>query len=403
MSSGNDLQEMEVGTTQSKTAVNAKAAPADAPETSATPVATPGQAASYEDLGGPTPENSKPDDNSNALKTPGATLKQVKDVVNKGAAPADAAGSSATPVSTPGQGGKMEEVEAEGEVVAEEETAEEAVVSEEETTETTDETEVVAESEETTEEEILTGEELDSAIEEDVNALLSGDESLSEEFREKAKLVFEAALGAKAKEISAQLEEQYATALSEEVAEIKVELTERVDSYLEYVSAEWLEENALSIENGLKSEITESFITGMKGLFEEHYVSMPEEKYDVLESMVQKLDEMETKLNEQIEKNISLNKQLGESTAESVFNRVCEGLAVSQKDKLQSLVENVEFESENDYYQKLVTLRESYFPRNAGTPANETEETLTEEAAPMEEVSSTMDAYVRALSTVAKK
>ena len=403
MSSGNDLQEMEVGTTQSKTAVNAKAAPADAPETSATPVATPGQAASYEDLGGPTPENSKPDDNSNALKTPGATLKQVKDVVNKGAAPADAAGSSATPVSTPGQGGKMEEVEAEGEVVAEEETAEEAVVSEEETTETTDETEVVAESEETTEEEILTGEELDSAIEEDVNALLSGDESLSEEFKEKAKLVFEAALGAKAKEISAELEEQYATALSEEVAEIKVELTERVDSYLEYVSAEWLEENALSIENGLKSEITESFITGMKGLFEEHYVSMPEEKYDVLESMVQKLDEMETKLNEQIEKNISLNKQLGESTAESVFNRVCEGLAVSQKDKLQSLVENVEFESENDYYQKLVTLRESYFPRNAGTPANETEETLTEEAAPMEEVSSTMDAYVRALSTVAKK
>ena len=403
MSSGNDLQEMEVGTTQSKTAVNAKAAPADAPETSATPVATPGQAASYEDLGGPTPENSKPDDGSNALKTPGATLKQVKDVVNKGAAPADAAGHSATPVSTPGQGGKMEEVEAEGEVVAEEETAEEAVVSEEETTETTDETEVVAESEETTEEEILTGEELDSAIEEDVNALLSGDESLSEEFKEKAKLVFEAALGAKAKEISAQLEEQYATALSEEVAEIKVELTERVDSYLEYVSAEWLEENALSIENGLKSEITESFITGMKGLFEEHYVSMPEEKYDVLESMVQKLDEMETKLNEQIEKNISLNKQLGESTAESVFNRVCEGLAVSQKDKLQSLVENVEFESENDYYQKLVTLRESYFPRNAGTPANEAEETLTEEAAPMEEVSSTMDAYVRALSNVAKK
>ena len=403
MSSGNDLQEMEVGTTQSKTAVNAKASAPMAPETSATSVATPGQAASYEDLGGPTPENSKPDDNSNALKTPGATLKQVKDVVNKGAAPADAAGHSATPVSTPGQGGKMEEVEAEGEVVAEEETAEEAVVSEEETTETTDETEVVAESEETTEEEILTGEELDSAIEEDVNALLSGDESLSEEFREKAKLVFEAALGAKAKEISAELEEQYATALSEEVAEIKIELTERVDSYLEYVSAEWLEENALSIENGLKSEITESFITGMKGLFEEHYVSMPEEKYDVLESMVQKLDEMETKLNEQIEKNISLNKQLGESTAESVFNRVCEGLAVSQKDKLQSLVENVEFESENDYYQKLVTLRESYFPRNAGTPANETEETLTEEAAPMEEVSSTMDAYVRALSTVAKK
>ena len=404
MSSGNDLQEMEVGTTQSKTAVNAKAAPADAPETSATPVATPGQAASYEDLGGPTPENSKPDDNSNALKTPGATLKQVKDVVNKGAAPADAAGHSATPVSTPGQGGKMEEVEAEGEVVAEEETAEEAVVSEEETTETTDETEVVAESEETTEEEILTGEELDSAIEEDVNALLSGDESLSEEFREKAKLVFEAALGAKAKEISAQLEEQYATALSEEVAEIKVELTERVDSYLEYVSAEWLEENALSIENGLKSEITESFITGMKGLFEEHYVSMPEEKYDVLESMVQKLDDMETKLNEQIERNIALNGKLSESSADRIFGQVAEGLAISQKDKFATLAESVEFESEENYREKLETLKKSYFSEHASAPADETEN-LTEEADFSEEtkVSSTMDAYLKALSNVTNK
>ncbi len=403
MSSGNDLQEMEVGTTQSKTAVNAKASAPMAPETSATSVATPGQAASYEDLGGPTPENSKPDDNSNMLKTPGATLKQVKDVVNKGADAAMGAETSATPVSTPGQGGKMEEVEAEGEVVAEEETTEEEVVSEEETaTETEAEAEVVAE-EETAEEEILEGEELDSAIEEDVNALLSGDEELSEAFREKAKLVFESALTAKTKEITAALEEQYSAALAEEVAEIKVELTERVDSYLEYVSSEWLEENALAVEAGLRTEITESFITGMKGLFEEHYVSMPEEKYDVLESMVDKLDEMETKLNEQIEKNIALNKRLGESTADSVFNRVCEGLAVSQKDKLASLVESVEFESENDYYQKLVTLRESYFPRNAGTPAAEAEETLTEEAAPVEENSSTMDAYVRALSNVAKK
>jgi hypothetical protein len=297
----------------------------------------------------------------------------------------------------------MEEVEAEGEVVAEEETTEEEVVSEEETaTETEAEAEVVAE-EETAEEEILEGEELDSAIEEDVNALLSGDEELSEAFREKAKLVFESALTAKTKEITAALEEQYSAALAEEVAEIKVELTERVDSYLEYVSSEWLEENALAVEAGLRTEITESFITGMKGLFEEHYVSMPEEKYDVLESMVDKLDEMETKLNEQIEKNIALNKRLGESTADSVFNRVCEGLAVSQKDKLASLVESVEFESENDYYQKLVTLRESYFPRNAGTPAAEAEETLTEEAAPVEENSSTMDAYVRALSNVAKK
>ena len=383
MSSGNDLQEMEVGTTQSKTAVNAGAKPAE-------PMVKPSGAA-VEDLGGPTPENSKPDDDSNKVKEPGATLKQVKDVVNAKAKPAEpmAAAMKEEEVET--------EVEADQEVVAEAEeevTSEvEEVVSEEETTEE----EVVSE-EETSEDEVV----VEYNVEEDVEALLQGEE-LSEEFREKAKTIFEAALHAKAKEIQTSLEEQYATALAEEVEEIKVALTERVDSYLEYVSSEWLEENALAVESGLKTEITESFMDGMKTLFEEHYVSMPEEKYDVLESMVQKLDEMETKLNEQIEKNISLNKQLGESTAESVFNRVCEGLAVSQKDKLQSLVENVEFESENDYYQKLVTLRESYFPRNAGTPANETEETLTEEAAPMEEVSSTMDAYVRALSTVAKK
>ena len=382
MSSGNDLQEMEVGTTQSKTAVNAGAKPAD-------PMVKPSGAA-VEDLGGPTPENSKPDDDSNKVKEPGATLKQVKDVVNAKAKPAEpmAAAMKEEEVET--------EVEADQEVVAEAEeevTSEvEEVVSEEETTEE----EVVSE-EETSEDEVV----VEYNVEEDVEALLQGEE-LSEEFREKAKTIFEAALHAKAKEIQTSLEEQYATALAEEVEEIKVALTERVDSYLEYVSSEWLEENALAVESGLKTEITESFMDGMKTLFEEHYVSMPEEKYDVLESMVQKLDEMETKLNEQIEKNISLNKKLGESTAETVFNRVCEGLAVSQKDKLQSLVENVEFESENDYYQKLVTLRESYFPRNAGTPANEAEETLTEEAAPVE-TTSTMDAYVRALSNVANK
>ena len=384
MSRGKNLQEMETGTSQSKTAVNAHASAPEAPHKSATPVATPGQTGAWEDLGGPTPENSKPDDNSNMLKTPGATLKQVKDVVNAKASAPDAPATSATPVSTPGQGGGMkEEVEEDEEIVAEE-------------------GEEVSEVEETEEEEVVE-EDVDSIIDEDVNALLSGEEELSEEFREKAKLVFEAALHAKTKEIQSALEEHYAAALAEEIEEIKLELTERVDSYLEYVSSEWLEENALAVERGLKTEITESFITGMKGLFEEHYVSMPEEKYDVLESMVEKLDEMETKLNEQIQKNVALNKKLAESVAETVLNNVSEGLAVSQKDKLATLAESVEFESENDYYQKLVTLRESYFPRNAGIPANETEN-LSEEAN-FQEVnhSPSMDAYLRALSTVAKK
>ena len=386
MSRGKNLQEMETGTSQSKTAVNAHASAPEAPHTSATSVATPGQTGAWEDLGGPTPENSRPDDNSNALKTPGATLKQVKDVVNAKAAAADAPATSATAVATPGQGGGMkEEVEDEEELVeVEAEEGGEEVADEEEAAEVVEE-------------------DVDSIIDEDVNALLSGEEELSEEFKEKAKLVFEAALHAKTKEIQSALEEHYAAVLAEEIEEIKLELTERVDSYLEYVSSEWLEENALAVESGLKTEITESFMDGMKNLFEAHYVSMPEEKYDVLESMVEKLDEMETKLNEQIQKNIALNTKLAESSADRIFNQVSEGLAVSQKDKLATLVESVEFESEADYYQKLVTLRESYFPRNAGIPANETEN-LSEEANFQEVTSSpSMDAYLRALSNVAKK
>jgi hypothetical protein len=383
MSRGKNLQEMETGTSQSKTAVNANASPAAAPQKSATPVMAPGQTGAWEDLGGPTPENSRPDDDSNKLATPGATLKQVKDVVNAKAAAAETPNTSATSVATPGQGVKEE---------AEEETEDQEIVSEEGTE---------VEEEEVVEEELV-GEDLEAAIDEDVNALLGGEE-LSEEFREKAKVVFEAALHAKTKEIQSTLEEQYAAALVEEIEEIKLELTERVDSYLEYVSSEWLEENALSVERGLKTEITESFLVNLKGLFEEHYVSMPEEKYDVLESMVEKLDDMETKLNEQISKNIALNNKLSESVAQTVFNDVSEGLAVSQKDKLATLAESVEFESEAEYHQKLVTLRESYFPRNSGGAVNETEN-LTEEAN-FQEVSNSpsMDAYLRALSNVAKK
>jgi hypothetical protein len=382
MSRGKNLQEMETGTSQSKTAVNANASAAEAPSKSATPVATPGQTGAWEDLGGPTPENSRPDDNSNTLKVPGATLKQVKDVVNAKASAADSPATSATSVSTPGQGGGMkEEVEEEGEVE--------------------EETEVEEELENELEDEV-SDENLDDFIEEDVNALLS-DEDLSEEFKEKAKLVFEAALHAKTKEIQSGLEEQYAIALAEEIEDIKLELTERVDSYLEYVSSEWLEENALAVESGLKTEITESFLVNLKGLFEDHYVSMPEEKYDVLESMVEKLDEMEGKLNEQISKNIALTNKLSESVAETVLNTVSEGLAISQKDKLATLAESVEFESENDYYQKLVTLRESYFPRNTGITVNETE-SLTEEASFQGETHTpSMDSYLRALSTVTKK
>ena len=384
MSVGNNLQEMENVVTKGA----AKADPMPKLTTGGTP-------ASYEDLGGPTPQNSKPDDDSNKLKTPGTSLKQVKDVVNKGAKSAD-----------PMPAGMKEEEEVEGEVVAETEVSEDEVVSEEDAVaehHTTDEDgnvieheeeEVVAESEQ--EEEMID-------VEQDIQALLEGEE-LSEEFQNKARTIFEAAIRTKLSEIKEQVKVSYEEKLVEEVASIKEELKDRVDSYLEYVADEWVQENKIAIEHGLKSEMTESFLEGMRGLFEEHYVTIPEEKYDVIESMVDKLDEMEGKLNEQIEKNIALNKRLAESVSDVVFAEVTEGLAQTQKDKLASLVENVEFESEEAYREKLGTLRESYFPTQRAQ-RNETEN-LTEEAGSPVETSNhspTMEAYLKTLSRVSKK
>jgi hypothetical protein len=365
MSADSNLQEME-------NAVTKGAAPAEPMQAGGVP---------YEDLGGPTPENSRPDDDSNKLKEPGATLKQVKDVVNAKAAPAEEV-----------------EVDEDQEVVAEaeEETAEE-VVSEEETTEE----EVVAEAEETTEEEVIQEEEID--IESDVQALLEGEE-LSEEFQEKARTIFEAAIKTKVSEIKENLETAYEQALVEEVQNIKEALEDRIDGYLEYVADEWIQENALQVEQGLKTEMTESFLEGMKTLFEEHYVTIPEDRYDVLESMVDKLDEMESKLNEQIDRNVALNRRLAESTSDVIFAEVSEGLAETQKDKFASLAENVEFESEENYREKLVTLRGSYFPEETSTQRDHTE-TISEGTAAVESVSVSplMESYMKTLGRVSKK
>jgi len=373
-----DLQEMEVGTKQSKTAVNAKGGAADAMDTSV--------AGSYEDLGGPTPDNYKPDDDSAKLKTPGASLKQVKDVVNKGAKPAEAAKGMKEEEELDTESVVEEDQEVTDEVVAEEETAEEEVVAEEETTE-----------EETVEEEVVA----EYDIEEDVNALLAGEE-LSEEFQEKARTIFETAINSKVAEVKEALEARYSEVLAEEVEDIKKELNERVDSYLEYVAEEWFTENQLAVEAGLKSEMTESFLGGMKSLFEEHYVSIPEEKYDVLESMVEKLDDMETKLNEQIEKNVSLNKRLAESVADGIVDQVSEGLAQTQKEKLASLAESVEFESEESYREKLETLKESYFPSKGVSPSAKKENISEGVDSSPESVQGSMAAYLKTLSTFSK-
>jgi hypothetical protein len=350
MSVGSNLQEMENVVT--KGAAAAESMPKAG--SNASGVSTPGQG-TYEDLGGPTPDNYRADDDSAKLKEP--TLATVKDIVNKGAKPAE---------SMPK--GMKEEEEVEGEVVSEEETTEEEVVSEEE--------EVVAEEEEVVAE---------YDIEEDINALLQGEE-LSEEFEEKARTIFEAAIKAKSTEIQEELTAQYEQALQEEVATIKEELTDRVDAYLEYVAEEWMTENQLAVEQGLKTEMTESFLTGIRSLFEDHYVSIPEEKYDVLNSMVEKLDEMEDKLNEQIERNIALKQRLAESVADVIFS------------------ENVEFDSEDTYREKLVTLRNSYFPANSGTQRDNSEN-ISESAdatAPVQ-VSGLMESYLTTLTRVAKK
>jgi hypothetical protein len=278
--------------------------------------------------------------------------------------------------------------------------SEEAEDEEEEATEEDLEAEEVLETEaEEGEEEV----EEEFNVEEDVNALLEGEE-LSEEFQEKARTIFEAAIKTRVAEIKEQLQGQYEESLVEQVQGIKEELTDRVDAYLEYVADEWFQENALAVEHGLKTEMTESFLAGMKGLFEDHYVTIPEDKYDVIESMVDKLDEMEAKLNEQIERNVALNRRLAESVADVIFAEVTEGLALSQKDKLASLAENVEFESEADYREKLVTLRESYFPTNAGTQRDNSEN-LSEEnsSSNYQPVSGLMESYLQTLNRVSKK
>ena len=378
MSVGNDLQEME-------NVVNKNAAPAE-PMHKGPQGSTPGNTADIEDLGGPTPENYKPDNDSAKLKAPGKTLKQVRDVVNAHAGKAD-------PMPTLK---KEEEEKPEDQVVSEEPTTEEEVVAEEETTEN----EVVAE-EETTEEEVVAEEEKID-VDEDINALIAGEE-LSEEFQEKARTIFETAIKTKVSELKEELKKEYEQSLTEEVKAIKEEIEDRADAYLEYVADEWMEENALAVEHGLKTEMTESFLTGMKGLFEDHYVTIPEDKYDVLNSMVEKLDEMEGKLNEQINKNVALNKRLSESSADVVLSDVSEGLALSQKEKLATLAENVEFDSEDSYREKLVTLRKSYFPENAGVQ-KDTSETISEGMEEAPKVNSNlMETYLQTLTRVAKK
>ena len=354
MSTGN-LQEMgATSTNQSKSAVNATAQPGDPMLSNGAFVGgTPGQ--TITDLGGPTPDNYRSTDDSAKLNF--AAVASVRNVVNAMAMRAE-----------------------------EEEYEDEEVISEVEETEEYEEEEFDGE-------EVEDEDEIEIDVEEDVQALF-GNEDLSEEFKERAKTVFETALRSKIQEAADMIAARYENALEENVEAIHQELTERVDSYLEYVAGEWITENALQVERGLKSELSESFMTGLKGLFEEHYVEIPEEKYNVLESMVDKLDDMESKLNEQIERNVQLTQRLSESVSDSIFHEVARGLSETQKGKLAGLSESVEFISENDYRGKLEVLKESYFSR---TPVTQSRVNDDEMLGTMSEtLSESMDMYIRA-------
>lgn len=317
-----------------KDKVNASAKPAEGMQKLSH--STPGQA-SIEDLGGPNPTNYKSTDDSSKLKS--ASGSQSKTAVNAKA-------------------GKAEGMPAANKKA-------------------------------------MSYEEIDFS--DDVNALV-GSEDLSEEFKEKARTIFEAALSAKLVALQEELEEHYAAKFEEELALAKSELAEKLDATLQYAVEEWAEENSLAIESGIRSEVTESFIEGLKDLFEEHYVTIPEDKYDAFDIMVEKLDEMEGKLNEQIDKNITLNQRLGDLVAESIVNDVARGLTETQKDKLFGLAEGVEFDSEETYRDKIETLKESYFKIDAPAIQSEEQEMLTENF----EVTTAMDSYLKAVSRFKK-
>ena len=236
---------------------------------------------------------------------------------------------------------------------------------------------------------------------EDVDALVAGEE-LSEEFRVKAATLFEAVVTTRVNEEVKMLQEAFESTLTEEVEKIQTELAEKIDDYLSYAADTWMKENALQIEHGIKTEMAESFFNGLKGLFLEHNFSVPEEKFNLLDGMAGELDDMEAKLNEQIDTNISLNKRIGEFVKMELVNECATGLAETQKEKLASLAEGVEFETEADFRKKVETIKESYFTRKAEVasatdPTEEVSEPLVENTE-----SSTMSKYVDALARWSK-
>ena len=303
------------------------------------------------DLGGPTPQNSKPDDDSNKIHATKAAKSATAPTTKPSAASAD--------------------TQATMKKMAEEEQKEEEVIAEEE---------------------------IDFSS--DIDAIFA-DETLSEEFKTKAATVFEARVYDRITQIQEELETKYATQLEEAVDEIKKDLTEKVDDYLNYVVEQWMADNEIAIESGLRAELTEEFIAGLRNLFAEHYIDVPSEKVDLVDELAGKVEELEGKLNEEIERGISFAKALVESRKNEVTREVCEGLTTTQVEKIKSLAESVEFSTEDEYKQKLETIRENYFPSGA---KKATEEQLHEKVEDAEgEKKVIADPFVAAVSQAISK
>ena len=295
-----------------------------------------------EEIGGPTPTSGKPDDTESIGKKVAAKMKHE--------------GSKSLSTKPSAASGKVaEETEEDGELI-------------EETEET-----------------------IQYSFDEDLNALVSGSD-LTEEFRDKAKLIFEAAVTAKINEEVALMNEAYEQAFEEAVTEFKTEMSEQIDSYLTFVAEKWVSENALAIDSGIKTEIAENLMHGIRNLFTENYLEVPEEQFEIVNEMTEQLDVMESKLNEQIDLNVEMHKKLGGYIKNGIVSEVSVGLAETQKDKLQSLSEGVEFTTEQDFREKIETLKESYFAR-AAAPA--TEDTPVEQPIAGDAMSSYMSAISR--------
>ena len=292
---------------------------------SAMPMQKP-EGAGVQDLGGPTPQDSKPMDNSNKIDATKGAKSATAPTTKPSAASSDTQNHPA--------GGKntMREDEEQDEELLDDEEAADAIA------------------------------EFKSRMKEDVNALFGDDQTISEDFKSKAATIFEARVFDRVAQIQEEIEAEYASVLEEAVEQIKTDLTEKVDDYLNYVVEQWMEENQIAIESGLRSEITEDFIAGLRNLFAENYINVPEESVDLVEELAAKVEELETKLNEEIETNIEYKKALTEAIKEQLTVEVCEGLTATQVEKIKALAESVDFSTEEEFKEKLETLRENYFP-----------------------------------------